>query len=60
MVKDYKYKVTIGMPVYGVENYIRKSLFSALNQTYTEEYEVLVVDDLGPDDSMSIVKELQA
>ena len=60
MVKDYKYKVTIGMPVYGVEKYIRKSLFSALSQTYKEEYEVLVVDDLGPDNSMSIVKELQA
>lgn len=60
MTKNYRYKVTIGMPVYGVEKYIRKSLFSVLNQTYKEEYEVLVVDDLGPDNSMSIVKELQA
>jgi len=59
MAKDYKYKVTIGMPVYGVEKYIRKCLLSVLNQTYKEEYEILVVDDLGPDNSMSIVKELQ-
>ena len=56
---DYKYKVTVGMPVYGVENYIQKSLLSVLNQTYKDDFEILVVDDLGPDNSMSIVEELQ-
>lgn len=56
---DYKYKVTVGMPVYGVEKYIEKSLLSVLNQTYKDEFEILVVDDLGPDKSMDIVKRLQ-
>lgn len=56
---EIKYKVTIGMPVYGVEKYIRKCLLSVLNQTFLDEIEILVVDDLGPDKSMEIVRELQ-
>ncbi len=47
------------MPVYGVEKYIRKCLLSVLNQTFQDEIEILVVDDLGPDNSMDIVRELQ-
>ena len=50
--------VTIGIPVYNVEPYIKKCLFCVLNQTYTN-MEVLVVDDLGSDNSMAIVEELQ-
>lgn len=60
MEDNYQYKVTIGMPVYGVEKYIRKCLLSVLNQTFQNEIEVLVVDDLGPDKSMDIVRELQS
>lgn len=60
MEKKYKYKVTIGMPVYGVEKYIQKCIISVLNQTFSEQIEVLVVDDLGPDKSMDIVRKLQA
>jgi glycosyltransferase involved in cell wall biosynthesis len=56
---EYKYKVTIGMPVYGVEKYIRKCLLSVLEQSFKEDIEILVIDDLGPDKSMDIVKELQ-
>lgn len=56
----YKYKVTIGMPVYGVEKYIRKCMLSVLNQSFSESYEVLAVDDLGPDRSIEIIKELQS
>ena len=60
MEKNYQYKVTIGMPVYGVEKYIRKCILSVLNQTFQDEIEILVVDDLGPDKSMDIVREIQA
>lgn len=55
----YKYKVTIGMPVYGVEKYIRKCMLSVLNQSFKEEIEILAIDDLGPDKSIDIIKELQ-
>ena len=57
---DYIYKVTVGMPVYGVEKYIRKCLLSVLNQTFQEDIEILVVDDLGPDKSIDIVREIKA
>lgn len=50
--------VSIGIPVYNVEPYIEKCLISVLNQTYTN-IEILVIDDCGTDDSMSIVNKLQ-
>lgn len=50
--------VTIGIPVYNVEPYIEKCLLSVLNQTY-DNLEILVVDDLGSDNSMKIVSKLQ-
>lgn len=52
--------ITIGFPVYNVEKYIRASLESALNQDFTEPYEILVIDDKGVDASMDIVCELAA
>ena len=57
---DYKYKVTVGMPVYGVEKYIRKCMLSVLNQTFKENMEILAVDDRGQDKSVDIIKELQS
>jgi len=51
--------VSIGIPVYNVEPYIEKCLLSVLNQTY-ENLEILVVDDLGKDNSMQIVADLQS
>lgn len=50
--------VTIGIPVYNVEPYIEKCLLSVLNQTY-QNLEILVVDDLGTDNSMQIVERLR-
>lgn len=52
------YAVTIGIPVYNVEKYIRLTMDSALAQTF-ESIEFLIVDDCGTDSSISIVKELQ-
>lgn len=58
-MSKYKYKVTIGMPVYCVEQYIRKCLLSVLNQTFKDDIEIIVIDDHGSDKSMDIIKELQ-
>jgi glycosyltransferase involved in cell wall biosynthesis len=58
-MNSYKYKVTVGMPVYGVEKYIRKCMLSVLNQTFEDNIEILAIDDLGPDKSIDIIKELQ-
>ena len=47
------------MPIYNVEKYIERALLSALNQTY-QNLEILIVDDLGHDNSMDIVYHLKA
>ena len=49
-------KVTIGIPVYNDENYIRDAIDSALAQTY-EDIEVLVIDDCSTDKTPDILKE---
>ena len=50
--------VTIGIPVFNVEPYIEKCLLSVLNQSY-KNLEVIVVDDLGTDNSMEIVSKVK-
>ena len=52
------YEVTIGIPVYNVERYIRQMLESALSQTFPS-IEFLICDDCGTDSSIDIVKEYQ-
>lgn len=53
-----KYDVTIGIPVYKSEDYIRMALESALAQTY-HSIEFLLVDDAGGDGSLAITQEIQ-
>ena len=48
-------KFSIIIPVYNVEQYIKKCLDSVINQTY-KNYEVIVVNDGTKDNSMDIVK----
>lgn len=52
------YEVTIGIPVYNVEKYIRLAMESALSQTF-ESIEFLICDDCGTDSSMDIILEYQ-
>ena len=49
-------KFSIIIPVYGVENYIKKCLDSVFSQTYND-MEVIVVNDGTKDNSMSIVNQ---
>ena len=53
-----KYDVTIGIPVYRSEAYIRSALESALNQTYPS-IEFLLIDDAGGDGAIAIIQEMQ-
>jgi glycosyltransferase involved in cell wall biosynthesis len=57
MTNEYLYKVTVGFPVYNVEKYIRRSLKSILDQDL-DNYEIIIVDDCGADNSMIIVNDL--
>lgn len=51
-------KVSIIVPVYQVEKYLRKCLDSVVNQTL-EDIEILVINDGSPDDSQLIIDEFQ-
>ncbi len=52
------YKISVIIPVYNVEKYIRDCLDSIVNQTIgIENIEVIVVNDCTPDNSMEIVGE---
>lgn len=50
-------KVTIAIAVYNVEKYVEKCIDSVLNQNFTD-YEVLVVDDRGKDNSIGLVEQI--
>lgn len=55
--QKYRYKVSIGFPVYNVEKYVHQSLESILDQDF-DDYEIIVVDDCGNDNSMKIIEDL--
>ena len=49
-------KVTVALPVYNVEKYIRECLESVVNQTMPD-IEIICVNDASEDESMDIVRE---
>lgn len=51
-----KNKVSIIIPVYNCENYIRKCLDSIINQTY-QNFEIICIDDGSVDASAEIIQE---
>lgn len=56
---DYTPKVSVVIPVYNVEPYLRQCLDSVLNQTL-KEIEIICVDDGSTDASLDILKEYAA
>ena len=51
-------KLSIVVPVYNVQPYIKKSIQSLVNQNVPkDEYEIIIVDDGSPDKSIQIVEE---
>lgn len=53
-----KSKITIIVPIYNVEKYVKKCLDSLLKQTF-QEYEIWAISDGSPDNSEKIVKDFQ-
>lgn len=51
-------RVSVIVPVYNVENYLRKCLNSLVNQTL-QEIEILVINDGSKDGSQKIIEEFQ-
>jgi glycosyltransferase involved in cell wall biosynthesis len=50
--------VSVIIPVYNVEKYVKEAIQSIVNQTY-ENLEIIVIDDASKDATYQIVKELQ-
>ena len=48
-------KVTVLMPVYNGEKYLKKSIESILDQTFTD-FEFLIIDDGSTDESLELIK----
>ena len=56
-MKEFKYKVSMIVPVYNVEEYLEKCLDSLLAQTIDkEQMEILLINDGSTDDSFEICK----
>lgn len=54
-------KISVIIPVYNVEQYLRRCLDSCLNQDLPEnEFELIVVNDGSPDRSIDIIREYSA
>ena len=51
--------VSVVIPVYNAAKYLKRTIFSLLNQTY-KKIELLCVDDGSTDDSLEILKAFQA
>lgn len=51
-------KVSVIVPVYNVEAYLRECLESIINQTY-EELEILCINDCSTDGSLAVLKEYE-
>ncbi len=49
-------KISVILPVYNVEKYIRQCLDSLINQTF-KDLEIICVDDNSEDNSLNIIKE---
>ena len=53
------YDVTIGIPAFRVENYIRRTMESVLSQTYSN-IEFLIIDDGSDADNSNIDSEIES
>lgn len=51
-------KISVIIPVYNVEKYLRKCLDSLLNQTF-KDIEIIAINDCSPDNSLSILREYE-
>lgn len=50
-------KISIIIPVYNSEKYIRRCLNSILNQIF-QDFEIILIDDNSKDNSLKIVSEI--
>lgn len=56
---NYKYKFSVVIPIYNVENYLRETIESVIHQTigFKENIQIILVNDGSPDNSEAICLE---
>lgn len=54
-VNTYKYKISIILPCYNVEEYIDNAVSAILKQTF-KDYEVIFINDGSTDDTLEVIK----
>ncbi len=52
------FRISVIIPVYNVELYIKECIESVMNQTMAESVECIIIDDCGQDNSIKIVEKL--
>lgn len=52
-------KISVIVPVYNTEKYLKKCIDSILNQSF-EEFEIIIINDGSTDGSLAIIEEYQA
>ena len=58
-MQKFKYDVSIVIPVYNVEDYLKECLESILNQNYDiSKIEIILIDDGSIDNSLNICKKI--
>ena len=55
--KGYRVPVSVIVPVYKVEKYVKQCIDSILNQTF-QDFEIILVDDATPDNSFALCQKL--
>ncbi|MCM1179168.1 MAG: glycosyltransferase [Clostridium sp.] len=58
-VKTYKCEVSIVIPAYNVEKYVRECLDSIIKQTF-QDFEVIIINDGSTDGTLDILREYEA
>lgn len=58
IVVDKRPEISVVMPVYNAERYVREAIESILNQT-NSNFELIIIDDCGTDSSMDIAQEMK-
>jgi len=56
--KNKNIAVSVIVPCYNVENYVRKAITCLVNQTY-KNIEIIVIDDASTDNTYKVLKELE-
>jgi len=57
--KPQNIDISILIPVYNCEKYIKECLNSCLDQDFTGNYEIIIVDDGSTDNTVNLIKEYQ-